>query len=76
MEPVQVRMKGHWSHPSQRRQVYRMKSYGVEPFNQCRKATCQAPRNIRTVARESKIIGKNWNALKALAPDALEDRRY
>ena len=61
-EPIKVGMD--WSHPSQRRKMYRKKKiYGVEPFNQCRKEQTWR----RTVARESKIIGKIWNELNVLA---------
>ena len=35
-----------WSHSSQRRKIYHKKSYGVEPFNQCRKASWQAAINV------------------------------
>ena len=62
------RQKWRWFGHSLRKDEKCIARKAMEPFNQCRKATCQAREAWRrTVARDSKIICKSWNDLKALA---------
>ena len=56
-----------WSQSSQKRKMYRKKNYGVELISAVRLPGKIQETWRRTVSRESKIIGKSWNELKALA---------